>query len=147
MNTTDLKQQIAERIQTLVDALKSEGSFREVGEVVDVTLEAKVMPSCYYQLDDDTPDDVQDDTRGYNLAFNLYLKITADGKNLPKEIRRLTALVQEKMETDLDLGTLAKWITYLGDSQFLHLDGQTGGNILSYRVQYRRLRGSPDQSY
>jgi hypothetical protein len=151
MNSLPIKDQIASRISDLLDELRAQDgiNFRATGESSDLFAEANILPSCFFSVDGEAAGDVMEDNRGYNLSFIVTFKITVaqPEDKLNAEARRLAGIVQEKIESDLTLSALAKWIEYLGDDPFLHANLTTGGTLINYRVSYRRVRGGPDQTY
>jgi hypothetical protein len=154
MTDQPILQQILDVVQGHCNELAAVLAFREAREVDDLTMESGVHPALHWSCDGDGQNRENntdgEDSRGYTLDFPLYFKITASGGRkgeLGKEVRRLVAVLQEKIEADPTLDDKALWVEYVRNDYFLHDGGAVGGAIVTYQVTYRRERGRPDVGY
>ncbi len=142
-----IKTQIIKRIMEICQPLIAEQKFRKIERKTTLFLLEPVKPSMHLVIGDETG--VVQDERGYTATFPLMLKLIMDDARDPYALAdESSAFVQRQIETDEQLGGLASKITYDGELPFTEEALKpSGGTVLMYVVEYRRLRGDPTTAY
>jgi|GEM_PF-7015229 len=154
MNNIPVIDQILAVLQDHCKELAAALQFRQAAEINDIGEASAVFPALHWQVDDEirnTENNTDgEDIRGFTLQFPIHFKITTAGGRkcqLMPEVRRLVAVLQEKIEADPTLQNTALWTEYISTRFFLHDGGAVGGAIVTYHITYRRRRAQPDISY
>jgi len=142
-----IKAQIFARLLQNFQGLKDQQVFASITRELDPLKSSKVMPSLMIYDGDES--EVSRDTRGRTYEFPLALKILLESAtDLAGQKDQLVPQVQVVMETDLQLNGLAIVVDGGEEQPFINeLNSPVGGALLFYTVQYRRVRGHPDQTY
>ncbi len=149
MADLSIKQQIIARILSNLEALATDSAtgFRKVFRATQPVLLNPITPSL--QIIINPQHLVEEDTAGYVFEFPLDLWITvADPRDPYGVADALAPFVEEALENDLQLNSLANVIRPDGDQPFTNeLTAGTGGSVLLYTVQYRRKRAQSTVHY
>lgn len=143
-----IKMQIIERLLALAEPLKTDGELRKIARVRTVFLLEPVKPALHLVVGDEVV--VGEDDRGYTLEFPVGLKlIFSDASaDIYTTGDALSGKLQQRIESDTQLNSLANWIKYEGETPFSEEELKPGGGVLlNYVVNYRRLRAAPETNY
>ncbi len=146
---THRKTQLMDRVHTLLAAVSTTPALREVARRQDLLLLADKLPCLHYFAGDEQVTEQGEDNRGYTIQFPLCLKlVTADYRDLAEKLEAIEAAVQTTFEADPTLNGLANWVRYQGSEEFLQKQNEpSGGKLLRYLVEYRRLKADPTSGY
>lgn len=135
----------------LLDALKATGDtrVREVERKRDLFLQAGKYPAIHIIDGAELPAESEEDNLGYTLEFPLIIKVMVEDQRDPYGATdELVPFIQKTIEADPQLNGLVNWVRFEGEAPFVHeINKPLGGSLVNYRVQYRRKRGEPEQSY
>lgn len=136
-------------VQATLAAIQSAAGIREVARRQDLLLASSVLPSVHFFAGDELVPENGEDNRGYTMQFLLFVKITsADYRDLAAKLEVIEAAVQTAIETDPAFGGLCNWVRYQGNEEFLQKQGEpSGGKMLRYLIEYRRVKASPTTGY
>lgn len=144
------KQSIIARILELCEALKTAGDVKEVvRETTPFALAESNLPSLQVIVGPEDNITDEEELRGYVVEFDVMLKLTVrHASELYNAVDVLVGRLQAAIEGDIQLNGLATKIVYQGDNPFSNeINKPLGGNMVTYRVQYRRRRAQPETSY
>lgn len=145
-----IKQQIIARLLELAEALKTSGDVKEVLRVTSPFLLAeKNLPSLHVMIGAEDNITEEEELRGYVKEFDVLFKFTVRHATDPyTAAEELVGKLQVAIESDIQLSGLATKIIYIGDNPFSNeINKPLGGNMVTYRVQYRRQRAKPETQY
>ena len=148
--TDSVKKQAIARLFQVLEPLKIQNNFRAIERKQDLFASAAVLPAIQVVIgDEDVIEGSGEDNRGYTMEFPVAIKIMFEEQRDPYTLQDdVSAWIQEKAESDLQLARLINWLRYIGDTPFTNEIGKPGGGIiLHYLVQYRRERARPDVNY
>lgn len=142
-----IKQRIIARLLALAEPLKTNGELRKIARARTVVLLEAIKPSLHLVVGDEVV--VDEDDRGYTMEFPAALKlILSDGMDVSAAGDVMVAKLQAAIESDPQLNGLANSIKYEGETPFTEKELEpTGGVLLRYVIQYRRVRAQPETSY
>lgn len=144
------KQRIIARLLELAEALKTAGDVKELLRVTTPFLLAdKNLPSLHIIIGAEDNITEEESLTGYVVEFDVLFKITVRHATDPYGAAEpLVGRLQAAIEGDIQLSSLATKIVYQGDNPFSNeVNKPLGGNMVTYRVQYRRRRAEPDTTY
>ncbi len=142
-----VKTRIIKRVLEICQPLIGEQKFRTIARKNTLFLLEPQKPAIHLVIGDENG--VVEDERGYTMKFPLMLKLIVDDARDPYGLAdKSVAFVQEKVESDEQLGGLASKITYDGELPFTEeVLKPDGGTVVMYIIEYRRMRGDPSTPY
>jgi hypothetical protein len=145
-----VEQQINDYLGVLLDGLKQAGHVREVAQLSDLLVQAKVTPSIGYNIGPEVM--ILEDNCGYLMEATLAVRIWLHNyrnEAMAKQALSLKGEAQALLEADDQFGGLIVAIKYSGDEKYIDTKQAkpAGGIYLLYRLQYRRKRAQPEVNY
>jgi hypothetical protein len=147
MTAKPIKQQILERILEILQPLRGENSVRKIERVHGLFLLEEIRPALHVVTGDESV--VSRDNRGYTMEFPVAFEfIFSDARDPETKADECAGFVQEKIEADPQLSSLANAITYDGTQPFIGEGAKPSCVVvLTYVIQYRRVEAQPDVNY
>ena len=144
-----IKSQIIARLLDLASPLLTEGKFRLIVRKSAPLLLEAVKPAIHLVVGDESVVSQAEDIRGYLMEFPaIFQLIVSDVKDPYSLADDSVAFLQEKIETDPQLSGLVNCIKYDGETPLTtETEKPVGYTLVTYLIQYRRLRGNPSQQY
>lgn len=147
LNIQSVKMQIIARLLAICQPLIAEQKFLKVERKQTLFLLESVKPALHLVIGDERV--LYQDERGYNMQFPVLFKLLTespdDGYN---QADKAAAFVQEKIEADEQLNRLASKVTYDGEMPFTEeVLKPAGGTVITYLVEYRRMKAQPSVNY
>lgn len=148
-----IKQQIMERILTILEPLKGEQGLRKIERARTLFLIEPQKPCLHVVAGPEIV--LEEDNRGLRVEFGLFLKLmVAEARNLEDEVDRYVGRIQEKIEGDAQLNggdasdVLAIRTKYDGEQPFGEdILKPEGGTVIAYVIEYRRYIAEPNYNY
>lgn len=142
-----VKKKIMTRLGVMFDELKTDSSLRYAERTFAPPERSRIYPSAFFYEGIEKP--VGADTRGRSYRFPLYIDILFRTEtDLLGQKDDLTALVQDKIESDLQLSGLGVLIEPGEEIPLMsRLKEPAGGVRLVFPILYRRERGNAAQEY
>jgi hypothetical protein len=142
-----IKSQIVARLQEIVKPLLAESKFRAIARATAPAITAPIKPAIHLVIGDERR--IEEDTRGYTMEFPvMYDLIVEDARDPYALADASVAFVQEKVESDIQLGGLCNALIYDGELPYTNdINRPFGGTLVMYLIQYRRPRANPNALY
>jgi hypothetical protein len=142
-----VKSRIVARLLELPQPLIGEQKMREIVRKRSVFLLADIKPALWLVTGEEVV--LDEDERGYRMTFPVHFKIIIeDQRDACGMADDVVAFLQAKIEADPQLQQLASKVTYNGDFPFtLEELKPDGGSLVTYTVEYRRMRADPNVPY
>jgi hypothetical protein len=143
-----IKGSIAGNLLKVIVPMKTNGSgIRTIKRVLSPFLTEATLPAIHLVIGHERV--IDQDERGYNCEFPASFKIILEEKGDDRywQADELVAWIQEAVEADEQLGGLCSKITYAGDQPYIDELIPGGFILVSYRVEYRRMKSQPNVGY
>lgn len=142
-----IKKQIIDRMLAVLLPLKEENRVRKVERVHGLFLQETVVPALHLVIGDESV--AGQDNYGYTIQFAVGFELIFSEVRDPEgKADEMAAFIQEKMESDPQLSSLADAITYDSCQPFVSEESKTPAVVVvNYVLQYRRKRANPAENY
>lgn len=143
-----IKNQLKSALFDVLTPLKDDSKVRVLERRRNPYVLPPQQPCAYLSFGEETQ--VGEDMRGMVMEFTAYVTCYAEGpRGREDALDLITQSVEDLIEADPQLGGLANWVKYQGESPFYdpQSEGDVGGVDLAFRVQYRRLNADVSAAY
>jgi hypothetical protein len=142
-----IKTQIIAKLIAICEPLVTQSVVRKVVRKHMLFLTEAVTPALHVVVGDEK--ELYQDERGYCSQFPVAFQIIfAENRDPEKAADEFESFLQTAIEADEQLGGLCSKITYNGAAPFvLEETNPASLAVVTYLVEYRRVKGQPSSGY